>query len=37
MAGDEQITYLKFQGLHIWESDHAVGNDMKGFTDCILS
>ena len=34
---EDEVTYLKFQGLYIWEPDHAVANDMKGFADCILS
>lgn len=37
LAKDEKVSYLKSQGLYIWELDNAVANDMKGFTDYMLS
>lgn len=36
LAGNEEVTYLKFQDHYLWVSDHTVANDMKGFTDYIL-
>lgn len=37
LAADEEVNYLKSQGLYLWASAHAVTKDIKGLTACMLS